>query len=120
MQIHWTHCGEVPVAVREAVEQRLRALGDEQGDLSDVHVVARATNHHRLGGREVRISCHARGGEIVASREAPEVGDALNQLIDDFERLVRKARERRREPRHRELREQSEDADVEPVASRAG
>jgi ribosomal subunit interface protein len=96
MQIHWTHCEEVPADVRSAVESRLQALAREQGDLVDVHLVGHATNHHRLGGRELRITCQARGRDIVASCERPELGQALNEAIDDFERRVRRARERRR------------------------
>ena len=96
MQIQWTHCNEVPVDVRSAVEERLHSLGRKRGDLLDVRLVGHASNHHRFGGRELRITGQARGREIVASCERPELGEALNEAIDDFERRVRRVRERRR------------------------
>ena len=97
MQIHWTDFESVSQVQRDAVERRIAALADERGDLIDVRLVARETNHHRLGGREVRIVCQARGTEIVASCERPELGHALDEAVDDFEREVRRLRERRRE-----------------------
>ncbi len=96
MQIHWTDLESVSQAQREIVERRISALADERDDLIDVRLVARQTNHHRLGGREVRIVCQARGTEIIASCTAPEVGRALDEAVDDFERQVRRDRERRR------------------------
>lgn len=97
MQIHWTDFESVTTAQREAVERRISALADERNDLIGVRLVAHQTNHHRLGGREVRIVCQARGSEIVASCERPELGQALDEAVDDFEREVRRLRERRRE-----------------------
>jgi ribosome-associated translation inhibitor RaiA len=96
MQIHWTDFDSLSEAQRDAVERRLAALADERDDLIAVRLVARATQHHRLGGRQVRIVCQARGAEIVASCERPEIGQALDEAVDDFEREVRRARERRR------------------------
>lgn len=96
MQIHWTDFESVSLAQRQAVERRLVALADERGDLIDVRLVAHSTNHHRLGAKEVRIVCQARGAEIVASCEAAELGRALGEAVDEFEREVRRVRERRR------------------------
>ena len=96
MQIQWTHCESLSERQREAVELRIRALAEERDDLLDVRIVARLTNHHRLGGREVRITSLVRGREIVASVERPELGLALCEALDDFEREVRRRRERRR------------------------
>jgi ribosome-associated translation inhibitor RaiA len=96
MQIHWTAFETLSPAQRDAVERRIAALADERGDLIDVRLVARETKHHRLGGREVRIVCQARGTGIVAHCERPELGHALEEAVDDFEREVRRVRERRR------------------------
>ena len=96
MQIHWTNFDSVDPAQRDAVERRITSLADERGDLIDVRLVARETNHHRLGGREIRIVCQARGAEIVASCEGAELGRALDEAVDDFEREVRRIRDRRR------------------------
>lgn len=96
MQFHWTDFESVSQVQREAVERRIAALADERGDLIDVRLVAHETNHHRQGGREVRIVCQARGAEIVASCERPELGRALDEAVDDFEREVRRVRARRR------------------------
>jgi ribosomal subunit interface protein len=101
MQIHWTDFETVTEAQREAVDRRISALAEERNDLIDVRLVARQTNHHRFGGREVRIVCQARGSDIVASCERAELGAALDEAVDDFEREVRRARERRRAARHR-------------------
>ena len=97
MQIHWTNFDSVDPAQRDAVERRIASLADEKGDLIDVRLVARETNHHRFGGREVRIVCQARGAEIVAGCERAELGRALDEAVDDFEREVRRIRDRRRE-----------------------
>ena len=96
MQIHWTDFESVTQAQRDAVERRIAALAEERGDLIDVRLVAHQTNHHRQGGSKVRIVCQARGTEIVASCERPELGHALDEAVDDFEREVRRVRERRR------------------------
>jgi len=99
MQIHWTDFGAVSPVQREAVERRIVALSKERNDLIDVRLVARSTQHHRRGGKEVRIVCQACGAEIVASCEDVEVGRALDEAVDDFEREVRRVRARRRERR---------------------
>jgi ribosome-associated translation inhibitor RaiA len=57
--------------------------------------MVRPSKHHQHGGDEVRITCDARGKEIVAVRSAPEAGLALNEAVDVFEREVRRMRERR-------------------------
>jgi ribosome-associated translation inhibitor RaiA len=97
MQIHWTDFDSISQDQRDSVEWRIAALAEERGDLIDVRLVAHQTNHHRFGGREVRIVCQARGAEIVARCERPELGRALDEALDDFEREVRRLRERRRE-----------------------
>lgn len=95
MQIHWIHVDELRPDDRNGVEARLEALAAGHSDLIDVRIVGRSTNHHRLGGREIRITCQARGKEIVITRASTEVGLALNEALDVFEREVHRLRDRR-------------------------
>jgi len=105
MQIHWTHFSDLSDEEREAIESRLRELDHGHDDLIDIRLVARASGHHRHGGREVRLTCQARGRELVVARERDEIGQALDEVLDDFEREVRRLREKRRDKRfeHRPL-----------------
>jgi len=95
MEIHWVHAEDLAEVQREAVEQRLRGLAGQKGDLMDVRIVVRSSRHHQQGDDEVRLTCDARGKEIVAVRSAPDAALALNQVVDVFEREVRRLRERR-------------------------
>jgi CspA family cold shock protein len=95
MEIHWTHVEDIEASERQAAEDRIRGLSNGHSDLIDVRVVASKTRHHRRGGCEVRIVCLARGKEIVARRMADNVGLALNEALDAFEREVRRLRDRR-------------------------
>lgn len=96
MQIHWTHPEHLRAEDRSASEARLARLAADQSDLIDLRIVVRPTRHHRHGGHEVRITCQARGKEIVATREREDAGLALNEAVDAFEHEVRRLRERRR------------------------
>jgi cold shock CspA family protein/ribosome-associated translation inhibitor RaiA len=99
MEIHWVRPGGFPEPDRRAAEERIRALAEEATDLIDVRITARPTAHHRHGGHEVRITCEARGKEIVAARTRPEPGLALNEALDAFEREVWRMRHRRTQER---------------------
>jgi ribosomal subunit interface protein len=96
VQIRWTHLDALDSAERRDIEERLERLAAGHDDLIDVRIVARRTRHHRHGDREVRIVCRARGKEIVAARTRENVGLALNEALDTFEREVHRLRERRR------------------------
>ena len=95
MEIHWDQIEEIQPRQREAIEARIRELASEHDDLIDVRIVARGTRHHRHGGREVGITCLARGKEIVAKRTREDFVLALDEALDAFEREVRKLRARR-------------------------
>jgi len=99
MEIHWRNASELRPELREAAEVRLRALEEGHTDLIDVRISARDTAHHRHGGSEVRIVCQARGKELVAARERPELGLALNEALDAFEREVWRMRHKRTQER---------------------
>ena len=95
MEIHWVHAGDLDEEQRQAVEERLRRLARQKGDLMDVRIMVRSSKHHNHGDEEVRLTCDARGREIVVVRARPEAGLALNEAVDVFEREVRRMRERR-------------------------
>lgn len=94
MEIHWVNADALEAAQREAVEARLRELTTGHRDLIDVRITARPNGHHRHGGQEVRITCQARGKEIVAARTCPDLGLALHEAFETFVREVRRFRER--------------------------
>jgi len=99
MELHWHH----PEAFREqdriAAEKRVADLALDRTDLIDVRIAARRSGHHQHGGQEVRITCEARGKEIVATRTRPDAGLALNEALDAFEREVWRMRHRRTQER---------------------
>ena len=97
MQIHWVGGDVFREAEREDVEARIRDLTDGYTDIIDVRITAKTNGHHRHGGQEVRITCEARGKELVAARTRPDAGLALNEAMDVFERELRRLRDRRSE-----------------------
>ena len=100
MEIHWVDFGGVDERQRASVEERILALAEGHSDLIDVRLTASTTPHHRQGAQEVRIVAEARGKEIVAARTRDELGLALDEAIDAFEREVRKLRDVRLKQRH--------------------
>lgn len=99
MEFHWHHPDVFRQEDRLAAEKRIRELARDRTDLIDVRIAARPTEHHRHGGHEVRITCEARGKEIVAARTRPDAGGALNEALDAFEREVWRMRHRRTQER---------------------
>jgi len=97
VEIHWVDLGELDDAERADAEARLERLAEGHSDLIDLRITGHGTRHHRHGGREVRITCQARGREIVAARSQPDLGLALNEALDVFEREVHRLREKRRD-----------------------
>ena len=99
MEIHWVHADELSDAQRESAEGRARALADQRGDLLDVRIAVRATGPQDHGGREVRLTCDAGGHELVAARAASDAAAALDEVLDVFEREVRRMRDRQTDRR---------------------
>jgi cold shock CspA family protein/ribosome-associated translation inhibitor RaiA len=95
VEIHWSHLEELSPEKRTGIEARLRALAEGHSDLIDLRIVGKPTGHHRHGGQEIRITCQARGKELVVARTADDLGLALNQALDVFEREVKRLRDRR-------------------------
>jgi cold shock CspA family protein/ribosome-associated translation inhibitor RaiA len=104
MEIHWYNPEAFREDDRRAAEARIRELTRERSDVIDLRIAARPSAHHRHGGQEVRITCEARGEEIVAARTRPDAGFALNEAMEVLERelwRMRHRRTQRREERER-------------------
>ena len=99
MEIHWYGTDGFEPGERTAVEDRLQRLADGHHDLIDLRIMGHASGHHRHGDREVRITCQARGEELVVGRTADELGLAIHDALDAFERSVRRMREKRNDHR---------------------
>jgi len=97
VKIHWVGFQELEESERVEVEARLESLAMGHDDLIDLRIAGRPTRHHQHGGQEVRITCQARGREIVAARTRADLGLALNEVLDVFEREVHRLREKRRD-----------------------
>ena len=95
MQIHWVNPDLFDEEERSLIEARIQELTEGRTDVIDVRIAARPSAHHRHGGQEVRITCEARGQEIVAARAQPDAGLALNEALDVFERELWRMRQRR-------------------------
>ena len=101
MNLHWVEPETFREEQRRVAEARLEELARDHSDLIDVRITARPTGHHRHGGQGVRITCQARGKEIVAARTRPDAGLALNEALDAFEREVWRMRHRRTQEREK-------------------
>jgi cold shock CspA family protein/ribosome-associated translation inhibitor RaiA len=99
MEIHWTHLSELNPKIRAAAEARLQALAAGHDDLIDLRIAGHSTRHHRHGERRVRITCLARGRQVIATCERDDLELALNDVLDDFEREVNELRRWRRDLR---------------------
>lgn len=99
MEIHWVNPELFREQDRRAAEERIGALTRERTDVIDVRIAARPSGHHRHGGQEVRITCEARGREIVAARTRADAGFALDEAMDVLEREVWRMRHRRTQRR---------------------
>ena len=97
MEIHWVGLTDIKDSERARAEARLKGLAAGHSDLIDLRITGNRTRHHQHGAQEVRITCQARGREIVAARTEPDLGLALNEVLDVFEGEVHKLREKRRD-----------------------
>jgi len=98
VEIHWVGLGDnLDEAERAEIEARLGLLAEGHDDLIDLRITGHTTRHHRHGGQEVRITCQARGREIVAAYTQPDLELALNEALDTFEREVHRLRRKRRD-----------------------
>ncbi len=95
MNIRWTHFEQLDPVARVQVEARLRALGEENQQLIDVHLMGYESPHHRHGDAEVRIVGRSGRKQIVVRRRRDELGIALGEALDALERTVREHSDRR-------------------------
>ncbi len=95
MEIHWRNLDALRPERREEIEARLRRLDEGHGDLIKLWITGATTAHHRHGAQEIHLRCQARGRELVAERTRPDLGQALDEVLDVFERELRKLRGRR-------------------------
>jgi len=99
VELHWHRPELFGEQERALADERIQTLARDHSDLIGVRISAKPTAHHRHGGQEVQITCDARGGQISASRTRPDLGLALNEALDAFEREVWRMRDRRAERR---------------------
>jgi cold shock CspA family protein len=99
VEIHWHDLESLGGERRDEIEARLRALDEGHGDLIKLWITGETTVHHRHGGQQVSLRCQARGRELVATRTRPDLGQALDEVLDVFERELRKLRDRRTDRR---------------------
>jgi ribosome-associated translation inhibitor RaiA len=99
VEIHWTNLDGLEERDRQSAEVRFRKLVESHNDLIDLRVTGKKNGHRAEAPEEVRIACQARGREIVAARSADQVGRALHDAMDAFEREVWRLRKRRRDRR---------------------
>jgi ribosomal subunit interface protein len=104
METHWVNPDRFREADRRLVEKRLSELTRDRTDVIDVRIAARPNAHHRHSGQEVRITCEARGREIVAARTRADAGLALNEALDVLERELTRMRHRRTQRREERAR----------------
>jgi ribosome-associated translation inhibitor RaiA len=99
VEIHWTNLDGLEEKDRQGAEVRFRKLGASHNDLIDLRIPGKKNGHRAQSSEEVRIACQARGREIVAARSADQVGRALHDAMEAFEREVWRLRKRRRDRR---------------------
>ncbi len=119
MEIHWCHTDWLNESERAEFERRIGKLAAEgRHDLIDIRIVGRESHHHRHAGHEVRITCEARGREIVAVRQSDDLKHALHDAFDAFRAQVRTMRKKRRDRSgrtgHRSISEMAMPPFVEP------
>jgi cold shock CspA family protein/ribosome-associated translation inhibitor RaiA len=99
VEIHWRNLEGLADERRGSIEDRLHELDEGHGDLIKLWITGATTPHHRHGAQEVSLRCQVRGRELVASRTRPDLGQALDEVLDVFERELRKLRDRRSDER---------------------
>jgi len=113
LQIHWHDMKWVGEEERDEIEGRLFDLADQgHNDLLDVRISGNPSRHKGHTDHEVKITCDARGQEIVATVSAPKIEQALHDSLEKFKQQVRHMRSRRKE--RRGPRGRSEDDGREP------
>ncbi len=96
MEIHWTHTNWLNDGEKKDIEERLQALAAQgHNDLIDVHILGNPSRHRGHSEHEVRITCEARGREIVAVCSRQKMDRALHDALENFKQQVRRMRSKR-------------------------
>jgi ribosome-associated translation inhibitor RaiA len=97
LEIHWHHTQWLAEDDRKEIEARIRELAEQgSNDLIDVRISGNSSRHSH-GEQEVRITCEARGKEIVAARTSDSLDQALHDALENFVQQIRQMRKRRRD-----------------------
>lgn len=100
MEIHWHHIKFVGDEEKAEIEGRLHELADQgHNDLIDVRISGNPSRHKGHTDHEVKITCDARGQEIVATCTSPKMDQALHDALEKFKQQVRHMRSRRKDHR---------------------
>lgn len=100
MDIHWHRTNWLNETEKGEIESRIRALSQQgREDLIDVRISGKPSRHRGHDVHEVRITCEARGREIVAVSTGGEMERCLHDALGTFKREVRRMREKRRDRR---------------------
>ncbi len=85
---------EVTDALRDHVEQRMRARLGEFPRLQDAHVVLMVEKHRHIAEVVVHVPHH---GPVESRRESADMYQSIDQAVDHVELQIRKWFERRHE-----------------------
>ena len=100
MEIHWHDAKFVDDDAKAEIEARLHALADQgSGDLIDIRISGNPSRHKGHTENEVKITCEARGQEIVARCQGDRLEKALHDALDSLKQQVREMRAKRKEHR---------------------
>jgi ribosome-associated translation inhibitor RaiA len=100
LEIHWHHAKWLDDDQKTEIEERIQDLAEQgQNDLIDVRISGNPSRHKGHTEHEVRITCEARGQEIVATRSGVRMDQALHDALESFKQQVRTMRKRRNEHR---------------------
>jgi ribosome-associated translation inhibitor RaiA len=98
LEIHWHHANFVASEEKTEIEEKLHTLAEQgHNDLIDVRISGNPSRHKGHTEHEVRITCEARGQEIVAARSAAKMDQALHDALESFKHQVREMRKKRRD-----------------------
>jgi len=95
MKIHWHRMTSLSHEKHSEIEMRLLQLAAEHRDLIDIRIAGKQNGQPRRGIQRVRLAGPARGTAIVAVRDSDSLHVATNEVLDAFERELRKLRSRR-------------------------
>jgi ribosome-associated translation inhibitor RaiA len=100
LEIHWHQAKWLEEDQKAEIEERIQDLAEQgHNDLIDVRISGNPSRHKGHTEHEVRITCEARGQEIVATRSGARMDQALHDALESFKQQVRTMRKKRNEHR---------------------